>query len=129
MAALVLSGTSGSLISSALISSALAGPWEDGMAAYNRGDYVPAIRLFRPPAEAGNPKAQSVIGAMYRKGEGVAKSSARAFMWFSLAAKRGDAKAKAELREVSQGMTPAEISQARDMMLACEVSNYRTCEY
>jgi TPR repeat protein len=129
MAALVLSGTSGSLISSALISSALAGPWEDGMAAYNRGDYVPAIRLFRPLAEAGNPKAQSVIGAMYRKGEGVAKSSARAFMWFSLAAKRGDAKAKAELREVSEGMTPAEISQARDMMLACEVSNYRTCEY
>jgi len=26
------------------------GPWEDGMAAYNRGDYVPAIRLFRPLA-------------------------------------------------------------------------------
>src|SRR5256885_10946154 len=54
---------------------ALAGPWEDGMAAYNRGDYVPAIRLFRPLAEKGNPKAQSVIGVMYRKGEGVAKSS------------------------------------------------------
>src|SRR5260221_7594870 len=122
--ALFLSGASG-----ALVSNALAGPWEDGMAAYNRGDYVPAIRLFRPLAEAGNPKAQSVIGAMYRKGEGVAKSSARAFMWFSLAAKRGDAKAKAELREVSEGMSPAEISQARDMMLACEVSNYRTCEY
>ena len=42
------------------------------MAAYNRGDYVPAIRLFRPLAEAGNSKAQSVIGVMYRKGEGVA---------------------------------------------------------
>ena len=27
---------------------ALAGPWEDGMATYNRGDYVPAIPLFRP---------------------------------------------------------------------------------
>jgi hypothetical protein len=26
-------------------SGALAGPWEDGMAAYNRGDHVPAIRL------------------------------------------------------------------------------------
>ena len=47
-------------------SGALAGPWEDGMAAYNRGDYVPAIRLFRPLAEQGNPKAQSVLGAMYR---------------------------------------------------------------
>jgi TPR repeat protein len=110
-------------------SSALAGPWEDGMAAYNRGDYVPAIRLFRPLAEQGNPKAQSVIGQMYRKGEGVARSSAHAFMWFSFAAKRGDARAKAELREVSQAMTPAEISRAQDLMQGCETSNYRTCEY
>jgi TPR repeat protein len=50
--------------------SAPAGPGEDGMVAYSRGDYVPAIRLFRPLAEAGNPKAQSQIGTMYRKGEG-----------------------------------------------------------
>ena len=91
---------------------AWAGPWEDGMVVYNRGDYVPAIRLFRPLAEKGNPKAQSVIGVMYRKGEGVARSSARAFMWFSLAAARGDAKAKAELHEVSKEMTPVEISTA-----------------
>src|SRR5947208_12454791 len=108
---------------------AWAGPWEDGMVAYNRGDYVPAIRLFRPLAEKGNPKAQSVIGVMYRKGEGVARSSARAFMWFSLAAARGDAKAKAELHEVSKDMTPAEIAQAQDMMQTCEASNYRQCEY
>ena len=107
----------------------LAGPWEDGMAAYNRGDYVPAIRLFRPLAQAGNPKAHSVIGVMYRKGQGVAKSSVRALMWFSLAAKRGDAGAKAELREVSEAMTPAEISQAQEMTQGCEASNYRTCEY
>ena len=67
------------------------------MVAYNRGDYLPAIRLFRPLAEAGNPKAQTQIGLMYRKGEGTAQSPARAFMWFSLAARRGDAKAKAEI--------------------------------
>ena len=106
-----------------------AGPWEDGMAAYNRGDYLPAIRLFRPLAENGNPKAQSVIGAMYRKGEGVARNSLRAFMWFSLAAARGDAKAKAELHEVSKDMTSAEIAQANEMMQTCEASNYRQCEY
>src|SRR4051812_34190884 len=110
-------------------SEASAGPWEDGMVAYNRGDYVPAIRLFRPLAERGNPKAQSVIGVMYRKGEGVARNSARAFMWFSMAAARGDAKAKAELHEVSREMTPAEIAQAQAMMQTCEASNYRQCEY
>jgi TPR repeat protein len=108
---------------------ALAGPWEDGMAAYNRGDYVPAIRLFRPLAEQGNPKAQSVLGKMYRKGQGVARNPAQAFMWFSLAARRGDARARAEMREVSQAMTPQEISTANQMAQACEASNYRACEY
>jgi TPR repeat protein len=110
-------------------SSAVAGPWEDGMAAYNRGDYVPAIRLFRPLAQQGNPKAQSVMGVMYRKGEGIPRSLTRAFMWFSFAAKRGDAAAKAELHEVSRAMTPAEMSQAEAMMQSCEASDYRNCEY
>ncbi|WFU19613.1 hypothetical protein [Bradyrhizobium sp. CB3481] len=107
----------------------LAGPWEDGMVAYNRGDYLPAIRLFRPLAEQGNPKAQTQIGTMYRKGEGTAPSLARAFMWFSVAARRGDAKAKAGLREVSKTMSPAEMSQAKAMADVCAASNYRACEY
>ena len=111
------------------ISGAFAGPWEDGMAAYNRGDYLPAIRLFRPLAEQGNPKAQSVLGVMYRKGEGVARNSMRAFVWFSFAAARGDVRAKAGLREVSKTMTLQEVSQAREMAQACEASNYRSCEY
>src|SRR5712671_4387022 len=110
-------------------SAAFAGPWEDGMAAYNRGDYVPAIRLFRPLAEQGNAKAQNVLGVMYRRGQGVARNSVRAFVWFSRAAARGDATAKAELRDVSQTMTPEELAQAREMAQACEASNYRSCEY
>jgi TPR repeat protein len=108
---------------------AFAGPWEDGMAAYNRGDYVPAIRVFRNLAEQGNAKAQNVLGVMFRKGEGVPKNPVRAHMWFSFAAKRGDAKAKAELREVSRAMTAQEISQAEVMAQACEASGYRQCEY
>ena len=108
---------------------AVAGPWEDGMAAYNRGDYVPAIHLFRPLAEQGHAKAQSVMGMMYRKGEGVARSPARAFIWLRLAAKRGDVKAKADLLEVSKSMTPEELAQASEMAQACETSNYRNCEY
>jgi TPR repeat protein len=111
------------------VSGATAGPWEDGMVAYNRGDYVPAMKLFRPLAQTGNAKAQNVLGVMYHKGEGVARSSARAFMWFSLAAKKGDAGAKASLQEMSKQMTPAEMSQAKDMMAGCEASNYRDCEY
>ena len=108
---------------------ALAGPWEDGMVAYNRGDYVPAVKLFRPLAQSGNAKAQNVMGVMYRKGEGVARSSAKAFMWFSLAAKKGDTQAKASVQEMAKEMTPAELAQAMEMMAACEASEYRNCEY
>jgi TPR repeat protein len=108
---------------------ALAGPWEDGMAAYNRGDYAPAMQLFRPLARQGNAKAQAAIGAMYRKGQGVAKSSAHAFMWLSIAAARGDADARTEMNEMSRTMSAAELAQAREMMQACEASDYRNCEY
>src|ERR1700754_4984325 len=99
------------------------------MAAYNRGDYVPAVRVFRTLAERGNTKAQNVLGVMFRKGEGVPKNPARAHMWFSFAAARGAAGANAELREVSRTMTAQKISQAEAMAKACEASNYQACEY
>ena len=108
---------------------AIAGPLEDGMAAYNRGDYVPAMQLFRPLAQRGDAKAQNLLGVMYRRGQGVARNSVRAFVWFSRAAARGDATARAELHEVSQTMTGEELAQAREMAEACEASNYRSCEY
>jgi TPR repeat protein len=108
---------------------AVAGPWEDGTAAYNRGDYMPAIQVFRKLAEQGDAKAQHVLGVMFRKGEGVPKNPARAHMWFSFAAKRGEAKAKAGLREVSQTMTAQEVSKAEAMAKACKASNYQACEY
>jgi len=108
---------------------AIAGPWEDGMAAYNRGDYLPAMQLFRPLARGGNAKAQAILGAMYRKGQGVAKSSAHAFMWLSIAAACGDAAARTEMTEMSRTMSAAELAQAREMMQACEASDYRDCAY
>ena len=55
----------GGLIAAAQVTGwgALAGPWEDGMAAYNRGDYAPAMQVFRPLAQQGNARAQAAIGA------------------------------------------------------------------
>ena len=90
---------------------------------------MPAAKLFRPLAQSGNAKAQNLMGLMYRKGEGVARSSAKAFMWFSLAANKGDARAKASAQEMAKEMTPAELTQAREMIAACEASDYRNCGY
>jgi TPR repeat protein len=108
---------------------ALAGPWEDGMAAYNRGDYVPAVQVFRAMAREGNADAQRLLGQMYRRGQGVRRSSTRAFLWLNRAALRGNPRASVDLREMSQSMTAAELAKARATMEACEASDYRGCEY
>src|SRR5262245_36390143 len=99
---------------------AAAGRWEDGMDAYVRGDYVPACQIFRPMAQQGNAKPQGVLGKMYRKGQGVTKSTSHAFMWLSLASARGNARARVELRDMSRSMSAEELAHAREMMQACE---------
>jgi hypothetical protein len=109
--------------------SCFAGPWEDGMAAYSRGDYVPAVQVFRAMAQQGDAEAEVLLGVMYRKGQGVKRSSRRAFVWFTRAAARGNAKAKTQLLEVSQTMAPQELARAREMAAACEMSDYRNCQY
>ena len=45
--------------------------FEDGVAAYQRGEYAAALNLLRPLAEQGDPGAQFKLGVMYRNGEGV----------------------------------------------------------
>ena len=51
-----------------------AGPFEDGDAAYGRGDYATARDLWLPLAEGGDAKAQIMIGGMYADGAGVTQS-------------------------------------------------------
>lgn len=70
---------------------AMAGPLEDGEAAYQTRDYETALRLVRPLAEnEGDPKAQILMGKMYARGYGVAQDKAEALRWYTLAADQGD---------------------------------------
>jgi len=46
------------VVSLSLAGPVLAGPYEDGKAAYKRGDYTTALLLWRPLAEQGNALAQ-----------------------------------------------------------------------
>jgi uncharacterized protein len=70
---------------------AVAGPVEDAAAAYKRGDYATAMRLFRPLADEGDASAQVVLGFMYKRGQGVPQDFAAAVRWYRLAADQGDA--------------------------------------
>jgi len=74
-----------------------AGPFEDAVAAYDRGDYVAAHRLFRPLADQGDALAQFNLGLMYANGQGVPQNDAEAFGWFRSAADQGLADAQYNL--------------------------------
>ena len=60
----------GGVLALALFGAATAGPFEDGVAAYQRGDYATAMQLFRPLAEGGDARAQTTLGLLYYYGYG-----------------------------------------------------------
>ena len=59
--------------------------------AYERGNYETALQEWKPLAEKGNAPAQTNLGQMYRKGQGVPQNYKTAVKWFRLAAKQGNA--------------------------------------
>ena len=71
--------------------------FEDGVAAYQRGDYATALRLLRPLAEQGDAKGQNWIGLMYENGHGVTRSKIRAVRWYRKAAEQGATNAQVNL--------------------------------
>jgi len=72
-------------------------PLEDGVAAYQRGDFASALRLFQRLAEHGDASAQCNLGVMYEQGRGVAQNYREAMKWFRLAAVQGNASAQSNL--------------------------------
>jgi TPR repeat protein len=75
------------LLAVVVVSTAVAGPLEDAMAALKRGDAVASMRVF---ADEGDPISQFVLGAWYRDGNGVQQDYAEAMRWFRKAADQGD---------------------------------------
>lgn len=76
---------------------AVAGPLEDGLAAYNSRDWESAVRLLLPLAVSGNAQAQEKIGRLYDRGKGLPKDYAEAERWYRRAAEKGDAPAQSRL--------------------------------
>lgn len=81
----------------------LAGPFEDGLAAADNGDYETALSLWQPLAEQGDAAAQFNIGVLYANDF---KDDARAIEWFMRAMKDQYFRAKAQL-----GVARAHIRQ------------------
>ena len=62
--------------------------YQDGMEAYERGDYAAALKKLRPLAKKGNLGAQFRLGWMYGHGEGVMQSDEEAVKWYRKAAQQ-----------------------------------------
>src|SRR5437660_7453980 len=80
-----------------VVGAACGGPFDDGVAAYKRGDYAIALQSYRKAADQGDARAQNNLGAMYENGQGVPQNYAEAMKWYRLAADQGDAPAQYNL--------------------------------
>ena len=69
----------------------------DGKAAAEKGDFVRAVEIWRPLAEAGDPRAETYLGLMYDNGHGVPQDREEAFYWYERGANAGYARAQYHL--------------------------------
>ena len=72
----------------------LAANFQAGREAFERSDYVAALKEWRPLAEQGDADAQVELGFMYLSGQGVPQDDAEAARWYHLAAEQGNAQAQ-----------------------------------
>ncbi len=71
--------------------------YDEGAAAFKRGDYAAALRELRPLADQGNVAAQWLVYSMYSNGQGVPQDHAKAARWSRKAAEQGMAEAQGNL--------------------------------
>ena len=71
--------------------------FQDGVNAFENGDFAAALGEWQPLAEQGNSDAQYNLGLMYENGDGVARDDTEALKWYRLSADLGDAKAQYKL--------------------------------
>jgi len=86
--------------------------YEEGVDAYERGDYDTAMKELRALADQGHAAAQHALGVMYNEGQGVPKDFQEAARWYRLAADQGHAKAQTVLgRKYAEGQGVAQNDQ------------------
>jgi len=71
--------------------------FDEGYAAYQKGDYATALQEWQPLAEQGNASAQYNLGWMYDNGKGVQENGVEAAKWYRKSAEQGNASAQYNL--------------------------------
>jgi hypothetical protein len=103
-----------------LATPALAGEFEAGLAAYDKGDYITAVMRWIPAAVHGNASAQFNLGVMALEGKGSPPNPIQGLAWILMGIDNmpegENRKVAMELRDkVVAILTPEEIKKAEDM--------------
>jgi TPR repeat protein len=77
------------LLMAAAPAAATAGGFEQGLDAFNAGDYAQAYADWWPLARSGDAKAQASLGFLYYSGKGVQRDDQQSLLWFRRAAEAG----------------------------------------
>ena len=94
---------------------AKAGPFADGLSAYEQKDYPTALTIWKPLAQLGHAGAQNYLGIMYYFGHAVEQDYVLAYMWANIAVAHGDISAMKLRDDVARQMTPDQIANAERM--------------
>ncbi len=106
-------------------------PFAAGVAAYDRGEFELARRIWLPWAHRGDPAAQRNLAHIYRMGLGVAQDFVQAAAWYRLAADSGLARAQANLATMylrGQGVEE-DASQAAYWFTAAAAHGHPLAQY
>ena len=90
---------------------AIAAPFEDAKAAFERGDAAAAFKLFKPLAEEGDASAQFWLGQMYDLGKGVPQNLSEASLWYRRAAEQGNVMAQHNLGHMYESGEGTKVSE------------------
>jgi TPR repeat protein len=77
------------LVVLAVTGAARADGFQEGLDAFNSGDYVAAFALWLPLAQRGDSKSQASVGFLYYSGKGVRRDDRQSLEWFGRAAEAG----------------------------------------
>ncbi len=111
---------------------ARAGPYDDGMRAYNAGDLPKALEVWGPLAETGDAVAQYSLGKLLENGgAGVPRDVVAAAKWYRRSASQGVAKAQNNLGLMyAQGRgVPRDVARAADLWRTAAEKDHRIAQF
>ena len=96
-----------------LVSPPLWADYDAGRKAWDAGNPAQALSEWRKAANAGDRRAMLALGRLYVQGLGAPRDYVLAYMWFNLAAGRGETGAVKERDAIEAKLTPAERAEAQ----------------